>query len=60
MFAYLKIEINGLQHYNSKNLFGILKLGLIHLHQFFKSLIKKGRGIWPVEALATQASNSLV
>jgi len=28
------------------------------LQQFFNLLIKKGRGIWPDEALATQASTT--
>ena len=27
---------------------------MLYLHQFFTSLIKKGRGIWPDDALATR------
>lgn len=33
--------------------FGSFANTLIYLHQFFNTLIKKGRGIWPDEALAT-------
>jgi len=44
----------------SEFLFGKLTFLPIHLQQFFLLLIKKGRGIWPDEALATQASSQLV
>ena len=30
-----------------------IKYSVIHSYQFFKSLIKKGEGIWPYDALAT-------
>ncbi len=37
-----------------QNKFGTFKLVLLHLQQFFKNtLIKKGRGLWPFDALAT-------
>lgn len=39
--------------------FGKLKILTLHLHQFFTtSLIKKGRGKWPCEALATSPANN--
>lgn len=37
--------------------FGSLPELPLHLQQFFKLLIKKGRGNWPCEALATQTSH---
>ena len=44
-----------------QNKFGCLKVGLLLLHQFFTNiLIKKGRGLWPFDALATLTIYSVV